>query len=415
MSVERKAVFLVFLILIILFSTFFIKVMLIPKEINLVEGNKQRFNFDIPAQAVVISNDKSVTIKEGNNTFAFSHVTLSGEKNGTAQLKLSLLGIPLKDVKVSVIPDIKLVPAGNTIGIRIDTDGIMVLGIGEVTGIDNKRYMPCSNILKSGDLILSANGKKTINKEVLIEQIEKSNGKVVLELKRNGKKLNSTINAIKCEDNKYKLGIWVRDSTQGIGTVTFYNENTNEYGALGHGITDVDTNMILSVKDGKIMHSQIKEIHKSKKGIAGELLGIIDSKKPIGTIVKNTECGIFGKINNNFEKNNYKAIPIASKGDIKQGKAKILCDVDGKGVKEYDINIESINHFKTDNSKSMVIRITDKKLLGKTNGIVQGMSGSPIIKNGKLIGAVTHVFVNDPSRGYAIFAENMLAEAEKIK
>lgn len=387
-----------------------------PSEINLIAGTEHKFQFNIPAVATIhntestninINNEKVESIKNINLNEPFSVLS---EKEGSLDMKLSVMGIPVRNVKLSVHPSIKLVPCGTAIGVRINTNGIMVLSVGSVKGEDKKNYEPCANLIKAGDLILSANGKNINNKEELIKEIETlKNTNVDLQINRNGKILNQNISVVKGSDGLNKIGLWVRDSTQGIGTMTYYNPDTLEFGSLGHGIVDVDTKELMSVKDGKIMSSNIAAINKGEKGCPGELIGDIKTDKTIGSIRTNTNFGVYGKLDaDNFKINPLNAIPIAMNSEITEGSAYILSNIEGNQVKKYNIMIESVNHFNTDTSKGMVIKITDDELLKKTNGIVQGMSGSPIIQNGKLIGAVTHVFVQEPEKGYGIFIENMI-------
>ena len=328
-------------------------------------------------------------------------------------MKLSLMGIPIKNVTVSVLPNEKLIPCGDSVGVRIDTQGVMVLGLGEVKGENGKRYEPAKNILKPGDMILKVNGTNIDSKETLIHCIE-DNSSLNIEIKRDNIIQNVNLTSIKGEDGKNKIGVWVRDSTQGIGTLTYINPKTKSFGSLGHGIVDIDTKEIMEVKDGKIMKSEIVDVKKGEKGSPGELIGNIKKDEPIGIITNNTNVGIYGKITNEKFINSKNALDIGLKDSVELGKAYILCNLNGSDVEKYEIEIESINKYNIDNTKSMVIKITDKRILEKTNGIIQGMSGSPIIQNNKIIGAVTHVFVNEPSKGYGIFIENML-EAEKGK
>jgi stage IV sporulation protein B len=215
------------------------------------------------------------------------------------------------------------------------------------------------------------------------------------------------LNTVKCGD-ECKIGVWVRDSTQGIGTVTFYNPQTNRFAALGHPITDVDTRELMPAKDGYIASAKITDVAIGEKGTPGELSGDADYSDILGRVDKNTERGIYGTIESGGKKYfNSNKMRLANSSEVQTGEAYILSTIHGNEVKKYSINIESINKYSKDSTKNMTIEITDKELLKKTGGIVQGMSGSPIIQNGCLVGAVTHVFVNNPKKGYAVFAENM--------
>ena len=420
-KLNKKKIFIFFLVIInlIFLLPIILNFIFLPTKINLLVGNTHKIDFNIPAVATVVSNDDSILsvndkpLQEKENINLNETIYLKSEQEGLIDMKVSLMGIPIKNVTVSVLPNTKLIPCGNSVGVRIDTEGVMVLGIGTVIGEDGKEYEPSKNILKPGDMILKVNNTDIDSKETLINCIE-NNDNLNIQIKRDNIIQNVNINCIKGENGKNKIGVWVRDSTQGIGTLTYINPDTKYFGSLGHGIVDVDTKEIMDVKDGKIMKSEIIDIKKGEKGSPGELVGNINKTENIGEITNNTNVGIYGKITDDKFIENKEAIPIGFKDSVQIGKASILCNIDGNNVEEYDIEIESINKYNIDNSKSMVIKITDERLLEKTNGIVQGMSGSPIIQNGKIIGAVTHVFVNEPSKGYGIFIENML-EAEKTQ
>jgi stage IV sporulation protein B len=211
------------------------------------------------------------------------------------------------------------------------------------------------------------------------------------------------------DDKKYHIGLWVRDSTAGIGTLTFYDPKTSAFGALGHGITDIDTGLLMPVDSGEIIESSILGIKVGKSGVPGELKGVFIEDMRLGTIENNSEFGIYGKLSDNAaNKITGKLYPIGLRSEIKEGPAVILSNIDGKSIAEFEIEIQKVSRQNINGSKGMIIKVTDQKLLEATGGIVQGMSGSPIIQNGKIIGAVTHVLVNDPTKGYGIFIEGML-------
>lgn len=411
----NKKIFYKFLILFVLLSVLIpvgINFLLIPKEINLIAGNKHKLELNMPIvgkinenASVFNINDKPLSQNENINLN--KPVYIQSDYEGSHNMTLSVMGIPIKNVKVSVLPNQEVVPCGVSVGVRINTDGVMVLGLGSVKAIDGKEYSPSENILKPGDMILEVNNTPIDSKETLMNIIE-NNDKLNIKIRRKEQEMNVELNSVKGEDNKNKIGAWVRDSTQGIGTLTYYNKETKDFGALGHGIVDVDTKEIMQVKDGKIMRSEIAGTKQSEKGSPGELLGEIKNKNSIGNITLNTEMGIYGKITDENFLENKTPIPIGLKNEVEIGKATILSNISGSKVEEFDIEIVSINKYNINSSKSMVIKITDPDLLSKTNGIVQGMSGSPIIQNGKIIGAVTHVFINEPEKGYGIFIENML-------
>ena len=305
----------------------------------------------------------------------------------------------------------ELIPSGRTVGVTMDTKGLLVLGTGSVNGEEKKDFAPCKGILQTGDLILEANGQFMENKEMLMEAVEKSEGKAVsLLVERNGRERElSVLPMFSVADGSYKIGAWIRDSIQGIGTVTYIDPNSGSFGALGHGVYDADTDMLMDIRGGSLTAAELTGIVKGQKGKAGELTGKIDLQEKIGVVEENTETGIFGTAEELFLAG--EALPVANRNEIRKGKAEILSDLEGKGVCSYEIEIEGFGKKESRNHKDMTIRITDERLLRLTGGIVQGMSGSPIIQDGKLVGAVTYVLVNDPTRGYGIFIEDMLNTA----
>lgn len=300
-----------------------------------------------------------------------------------------------------------LVPVGKTVGVTMDTEGLLVLGTGSVDGADHRIYTPCKGILQAGDLLLEADGKALENKEAFMEMVGKSGGEPVsLRLQRNGKEKDVSVTPVfSAVDDTYKIGAWIRDSIQGIGTVTYYDPTDHTFGALGHGVYDVDTGELMQIREGTLTEVELTEIVKGQKGKAGELMGRIDLQEPYAHICKNTENGIFGNVDTAIFDG--QAVPVASVGEVKEGDALMLSDLEGDGVKAYAVSIEDIRKNSGKNHKDMMIRITDERLLKLAGGIVQGTSGSPIIQEGKFVGAVTHVLVNDPTRGYGIFVENM--------
>lgn len=316
-----------------------------------------------------------------------------------------------QEVNMKAISEDLLIPGGMPVGIYMETDGVMVLGTEKVKSVDGNRYEPASRLVKEGDYIVALNNEKVKNKKELMEKVGKLNEEeVVLKLMREGEILNVKLEPVECSAGQYKLGIWVRDNTQGLGTVTFLTKNS-DYGALGHGIHDTDTGKLLNLSEGRLYRTSIRDIKKGTNGNPGGMEGIIiyNHYNVIGTITENTEAGIYGhmeKLDEEFLKE--KPLKAAAKSEIKKGDAVIRCSVDGS-VKEYQIRITRVNPAEKEVNKGIEIEVTDPKLLEKTGGIVQGMSGSPIIQNGKLVGAVTHVFVNDPTKGYGIFIENMLS------
>ena len=316
-----------------------------------------------------------------------------------------------KMVEAANTPSVIL--GGHAIGVNINVGGILVVGISDFEGTDGKKHCPVREAgIKKGDIIVSVNGENVTSSSEFTTIIDQCNDqKIYVQYLRDGVRKNVYVNAVKsAEDGKYRLGLWARDGTTGIGTLTFIDPLTKRFGALGHGVTDVES-MDFIEGNGNIYFASVSEIEKNSASDIGRMQGYFISSE-IGNVEKNTNLGIFGEF---VEKSlNGTEVPTATRHQIAKGDAKMYCCLEGNNVEEFDVCIEKINVNSSDN-KSMVIRVNDQELIERTGGIVQGMSGSPLVQNGKLIGAVTHVFVNDPTRGYGIFIENMLAEAEKIK
>ena len=288
----------------------------------------------------------------------------------------------------------------------------------EIEGEDNKKYKPYENSgIEEGDRIIKINNTQIDSTDELIETVNMSNGKELkVEYVHEQETKECSITPVKQSDNEYKLGLWVRDSAAGVGTVTFYEPSTKTFGALGHGISDIDTGELIDIASGEFVTTRILNITKGESGTPGKIQGTIENQENIGLISKNTRFGIYGTVNNLSSLNidTSKEMEVASRDEIKKGKAAILCSLDNEVPQEYEIEIEKI--FKNNNydNKSMQIKVTDKRLLEKTGGIIQGMSGSPIIQNGKFIGAVTHVLVDEPEEGYGVFADIMLKQSKQV-
>ena len=330
-------------------------------------------------------------------------------KNGSYQIPCYFLNmIYLKDVQVKTEEEKWVDVCGMPIGLYMETQGVLVVDTGEITGKDGVRAEPAEHIAKAGDYILEVNGNPISGKKELIKNIEASHGETMeLLVNRNGEKIPLSISPVLDQNDEYKLGLWIRDNTQGIGTMTYVDEN-GKFGALGHGISDADTGELLNISEGELYEAEIVSIKKGTKGMPGELSGYIDydPDKKIGIIEKNTELGISGEVFD-MERLPHEKVMVGYQQEVKEGKSKLLTNLNEE-VKAYDIEITEIYRNKSKTNKAFEIQVTDPRLLEETGGIVQGMSGSPILQNGKLIGAVTHVFVQDSSKGYGIFIENML-------
>jgi len=338
-------------------------------------------------------------------------------------MQMKLFGtIPFKTVTVHVVPELKVIPGGQTIGVKVKSDGIMVVGHHQVKTKEGEKVSPAQSAgIRLGDLIKSANGEKL--KDVgqmakIVEETGKRGGTLKLVIERGtGQFVKELKPVYDAEDRSWRLGLYIRDSAAGVGTLTFYAPEHGVYGALGHIITDMDTQAPIRVGEGQIVQSSVTSINKSSSGEPGEKRAhFVKEGKVLGTVERNTQFGIFGRMSE-LPKPSYddKAIPVAFADEVKEGPAHILTVVDGEKVEKFDIMITRAMRQSEPATKGMIIKITDEKLLKRTGGIVQGMSGSPIIQNGKLVGAVTHVFVNDPSSGYGCYIEWMLGDAGILK
>lgn len=357
-------------------------------------------DFFIPDSISVFDVKQKVTDEVQNDTSYTSNALLFGK-------------IPVKQVGVNILPETKLIPCGNVFGVKFFTKGVMVINLTDIETKDGKINPAKKAGLKVRDIIIKVNGENVNTVEELAAIVESSGGKdMQIEYERDGQIYECTMKALlSLSDRKYKTGIWVRDSTAGIGTMTFFNPDTGMFAGLGHGICDVDTGSLMPLLRGSVVDVEATDIIKGKKGAPGELKGSFDVVK-IGALIQNTNDGVFGILDAKPEEITHEPVEIAVADEITEGEAFIYSEVDADGVQMYSVNISDMD-FKNKEGKNFVVEITDERLLSKTGGIVQGMSGSPIIQDGKLVGAVTHVLVNDPTRGYGIFIENMLAEAEK--
>jgi stage IV sporulation protein B len=315
-------------------------------------------------------------------------------------------------VGIRVIEDQELIPVGVPIGIYVKTEGVMVIGTGEFRSVNGEKVAPAEHILKSGDYVVKLNGTEVADKDDLITRIENGNGEAaILTIRRGEEYFDVKIDPVQDQTKKYKIGVWVRDNAQGVGTMTYIDSQGN-FGALGHGINDVDTSNLMEMNDGTLYQTEIISIQKGTAGHPGEMTGMIvySDDRILGDITGNSVRGIFGKCNDKaLALGTEEAMPIGLKQEIRKGPAQILCTVDGT-TRYYDIEITDI-HLDHDNvNRGIELKVTDSDLIALTGGIVQGMSGAPIIQNGKFVGAVTHVLVQDSTRGYGIFIENMLEQ-----
>lgn len=389
----------------------------IPDVWKLTVGEEETLNFNLPL--TMQANGESLTVASINgekvpsdqiNLNLNKPVSVNIEEKGTYHFSLRWMGFHLKDVEVDVVDEMKLMPLAMPVGIYIRTKGVMVLGTGTVTTYDGDRVEPAEDVLQSGDYILAVGNEPIQSIDDLTDILEQWNGgDMLLKILRNDETVEVRVTPVRTEDSKYKIGVWIRQDAQGIGTLS-YVDSKNNFAALGHSITDVDTSQRIDISGGRLYQSNILSIVKGQNGVPGEMVGNIDYRhgQILGKIESNNDNGIFGTLSDDvWLYDESQALPVGFRHEVEKGPATVRCCVDGE-VRDYDVAIESLELGGSGKNRDMVIKITDEELLNTTNGIVQGMSGSPIIQNNKIIGAVTHVFVNDSTKGYGIFIENML-------
>lgn len=415
--------FILFVLILMALVSYTITLFVIPGSITILAGEDYKISFKSPLLIQIHSQSNILRVSDSKDTpiSAFEKpYNLMATEEGNAEIGLSMLGIiPVKTVEVRSIESKKVFASGAPIGIKLKTNGIIIINVSGVFLEDGTKIIPAENAgLLTGDVLIKAGGKDLKNISDLTGIIKNSGGKPVdIIYRRQDIEYKTTITPIQSgEDDEYRIGVWVRDSSAGIGTLTFINHANNVYGALGHGINDIDTGSLLQVGSGTLMESNIKGIKKGIKGAPGELEGdFLNSSGIVGDIELNCEFGIFGKIDSKIKKEKLgRLYSIGSHSAVTLGRATILTCLNGNQVEEYEIEIQRIARNDLSSTKNMVVQITDQRLLDSTGGIVQGMSGSPIIQDGRLIGAVTHVFINDPMRGYGVFIESMLSKAEAL-
>lgn len=406
----KKIKFVILIILLSICLAYITNINAIPESIILFEG--ERLNLSTIAGITINKKDELPTA----TTVSSSEVEYAKTEN----YEVSFLNkFTLKNVEASVIPKTKVIPVGTTVGLKLHTNGVLVVGMSEVKGINNEKSKPYENTkIKEGDMIVEVNGIAITCTNDLIQTVNSSEGEnISIKYKRDEEIYSEEIIPVKTSSTEYKLGLWVRDTAAGIGTISFYDPESKSFAALGHGILDIDTEELISIANGEITTANIISIAKGEKGSPGEIRGSLIGQSSIGTISKNTKLGIYGTLNNANVLNvgSESAIEIALREEIKEGKATLICSLENNQKKEYEIEIQKIYVNNNTDNKSMVVKITDEELLNKTGGIIQGMSGSPIIQNGKLVGALTHVLVSDPTKGYAVFADLMVKQMREVE
>ena len=383
-----------------------------PDALSLTQGQVSSFHIG----GLALETEALTVTFSGDETLAsVGAVNVVAQTSGTSELLLSLFGIPLKRVEVNVSPEKRLIPGGMALGVAMRTEGVLIVGVSDVA----EGVSPARNAgLAAGDVITGVDGTPVTTAEGLSELLnQKGPRQVHITYQRDGEKRTALLTPHQDEaTGSVRLGAWVRDSTAGVGTLSFYDPDTGHYAALGHAITDGDTGAVLSVSEGQVLKASIVAVQKGQKGVPGELKGsFLREGEVLGDIRRNSILGIYGTMDEAAENPLYPdGLPIGLRSGVHTGPATILSSVDGAGVQEYAIEITRVNQQVSPAPKSMVLRVTDERLLNATGGIVQGMSGSPIIQDGRIIGAVTHVFVSDPTQGYGVYVDWMLQESGAV-
>lgn len=401
MKIIKKIICIVLLVTIYVYVC---NITMLPSSIILMQGEELKLDTIL---GVNITNAKVMQASSNINNSIL-------EETGKMELELNLFNLfSVKEVTVNVIPKTTVVPIGKAIGMKMYTKGVLVVGLSEIDG--QKPYEKTG--IETGDKIVKINNTKINNTDELITCVNSSKGKeITITYISNNEEETAELKPVQTGENEYKLGLWVRDAAAGVGTLTFYEPQTGQFGALGHGINDVDTYELIDIANGELVTANIIDIVKGEDGTPGEIRGVIDGGTTIGTISKNTNYGVYGKVENmaKLNTNNKNEIEVANRNEITTGKAQIMCELENGKIENYEIEIQKIFIENNQNNKSMLIKITDKNLIEKTGGIIQGMSGAPIIQNGKFVGAVTHVLVNDSKMGYAVFADLMIKQMREV-
>lgn len=397
-----KSLFFILLIFdIAVFGALFYLTDCLGEDFKIKKGDTLNLNTPLPVTAVYNGTELSSRHTE--------------EQSGNLQIDLKMFGvIPFSKVQVRVVDQMQVAVLGQPFGMKLYTKGVLVVDLTDVA-TENGNFNPAKQVgIKKGDYVMSVNGTEISTNEDLVNAVQSSKGNTLkLKILRNNKEMSFEVTPIMSSDtNTYKIGIWVRDSSAGIGTLTFYSPSTDIICGLGHGVCDEDTGELLNLKSGEIVSAEIFSVEKGVKGTPGQLKGRL-SADTLGRIQLNCNGGVYSLITGEIPMDNL--TEVALKTEVQNGSAQILCTIDGKTPQLYDCEVE-IKKSKFDSAtQNMIVTVTDARLLEATGGIVQGLSGSPILQNSKLIGAVTHVLIDDPTKGYGIFAENMLENAKKAE
>ena len=370
----------------------------------------------IPDRIILLGNE-NYKIKKMLGVETIETISTSNDNGDSLNIDVTLFGTKVKSVTVDTIEDAQVVPIGKIIGMKLYTNGVLIVGMSQVENMQNELVSPFIDCdIKEGDTIVKINDTEIDSIDNLKDVVNSSNGEnILLTLVRNGTVFTSNITPVQTESDEYKLGLWVKDAATGVGTITYYEKNTGNFAALGHGIVDIDTEKLIEIDSGEIVTSNVMAIKKAEVNNPGEIKGTIVNQKTIGEVTKNTQFGIYGRLDNLTRLNidTSESLPVALRDEIQTGDAILLCSLDGINTKEYNIKIEKIYTNNSYDNKSMLIRVTDEELINATGGIIRGLSGAPILQNGKFIGAVTNVLVSNPEIGYAIFGDMMIKEMRK--
>lgn len=395
-------------IVIVPFSSPIKQYLSIPNEITTLNNQSP---IDLPQLG------EEVSVTEEESLFAIDGDEFSPEVTGESDIVYDVAGVPIKKVNVDVHEDVKVIPGGQSVGVQLQTLGVLVVGHHLVKNNDGTSSPGEDAEVEVGDVITKINGKEIKKMEEVkpfVEKAGQNKEEMDLTIKRGEKTFTTTLEPAKDDkEEEFKIGLFIRDSAAGIGTISFYEPESKKYGALGHVISDMDTKKPIEINDGTIVESNVTSIEKGNNGNPGEKQAQFSIKEnKIGNITRNSPFGIFGELEKDLKNGHYdEPMSIGLSNEVKEGPAKILTVIEGDKIEAFDVEVVNSVPQKHPATKGMVIEVTDKKLLEKTGGIVQGMSGSPIIQDDKVIGAITHVFVNDPTSGYGVHIEWMLEEA----
>ncbi|MGI6175610.1 MAG: SpoIVB peptidase [Christensenellales bacterium] len=386
----------------------------LPDQVSIQSGNIEDVKLDLPFFALASYGSMQASAGQDER---LKDVAPDSQPEEQGEIEISVLGIPVKTITVSRNDNRMIIAGGHSVGVALYTKGALIVGVTDIVDETGKTRNPAKEAgLQAGDIIEAADGQTIQDARHLTQIIDSLNGKALsLLVMSQGEKKHTTIQPVKDSSNHYKLGMWVRDSTAGVGTLTFYDPVTRKYACLGHPITDIDTQEILTVKEGELLRSEIYDVRQGMAGEPGELIGAFPSvSDTLGSIEKNCEFGVYGEMYRDMRNTLYpELMEVATQSDVKLGKATLLTTIDSTGIQEFECEITRVSNQSQASAKGMVVKITDDRLLSVTGGIVQGMSGSPLIQRDKLIGAITHVFVSDPTQGYGMHIEWMLQQTDE--